>query len=205
MGTLYDLLGALPNDDADELRAGFRRAAKRAAYDHLLTRTRHEKEQAAKHAAADKLHKVASGVMAVAGISILAVGGYALLVQLSTNALTPAIRTAETVGKPAAIVVTGPAEELAAGASATPRETSERRADITRSAIVLPAETAPVRVGPSLRHIPKHAPKFASANTDRSIFLYRLRKFTNAFAELAPAKGFQRANRPIRRQRDWEL
>jgi curved DNA-binding protein CbpA len=30
METLYDLLGALPNDDADDLRAAFRRAAKRA-------------------------------------------------------------------------------------------------------------------------------------------------------------------------------
>ena len=30
METLYDLLGALPNDDADSLRAAFRRAAKGA-------------------------------------------------------------------------------------------------------------------------------------------------------------------------------
>src|SRR3954451_23793474 len=30
MATLYDLLGALPNDDADELRGAFRRAVKRA-------------------------------------------------------------------------------------------------------------------------------------------------------------------------------
>jgi curved DNA-binding protein CbpA len=30
MKTLYDLLGALPNDDADDLRAAFRRAAKQA-------------------------------------------------------------------------------------------------------------------------------------------------------------------------------
>ena len=28
MKTLYDLLGALPDDDADQLRAAFRRAAK---------------------------------------------------------------------------------------------------------------------------------------------------------------------------------
>lgn len=30
METLYDLLGALPNDDADDLRAAFRRTVKRA-------------------------------------------------------------------------------------------------------------------------------------------------------------------------------
>jgi hypothetical protein len=106
METLYDLLGALPNDDADELRAAFRRAVKRvhpdinsedpdaglkfhrivraneilgdaeqrAAYDHLLALEHQEQEQAAKQAAADKVRKVASGVMALAGISVVAVG-----------------------------------------------------------------------------------------------------------------------------------
>jgi curved DNA-binding protein CbpA len=100
METLYDLLGALPNDGADDLRAAFRRAVKRAhpdvnredrdaelkfrrivraneilgdaeqraAYDYLLAVARVEQEQAAKHALADKLHKLASGVMALAGV-----------------------------------------------------------------------------------------------------------------------------------------
>jgi len=108
METLYDLLGALPNDDADGLRAAFRRAVKRAhpdinpedpnaavkfrrivraneilgdaeqraAYDHLLKLAHLEQEQAAKHAVADKVHKLASGVMAMAGVSVVAVGGY---------------------------------------------------------------------------------------------------------------------------------
>ena len=155
----------------------------------------HEQEQAAKHAAADKVHKVASGVMALAGISVVAVGGYALFVQLSANALTPATATTETVREPAAIVATGPAEEGAASVSAAPQETSGR-ADITTSAIVPAAETAPGREGPPLGHTPKHAPKFASANTDRSIFLYHLRKFTHAFAELAQAKRLNAAKPP---------
>ena len=120
METLYDLLGALPNDGADDLRAAFRRAVKRAhpdvnredqdagpkfrrivraneilgdaeqraAYDHLLAVARVEQERAAKqaladaeqraaydalellakHALADKVHKLASGVMALAGV-----------------------------------------------------------------------------------------------------------------------------------------
>jgi DnaJ domain len=241
METLYDLLGALPNDDADELRAAFRRAVKRvhpdinsedldaglkfrrivraneilgdaeqrAAYDHLLALAHHKQEQAAKQAAADKVHKVASGVMALAGISVIAVGGYALFVQLSANALTPATATTEAVREPVAIVA--PAEEGAASVSAAPQETSGR-ADITTSAIAPAAETAPGREGPPLGHIPKHAPKFASAYTDRSIFLYHLRKFTHTFAELAEAKRPHRASRPIRssppqsrtRQHDWE-
>jgi DnaJ-class molecular chaperone len=100
MQTLYDLLGALPKDGADDLRAAFRRAAKRAhpdvnredrhaglkfrrivraneifgdaeqraAHDHLLADARVEQEQAAKHALADKVHKLASDVMALAGV-----------------------------------------------------------------------------------------------------------------------------------------
>ena len=222
METLYDLLGALPNDDADELRAAFRRAVKRvhpdinsedldaglkfrrivraneilgdaeqrAAYDHLLALAHHEQEQAAKQAAADKVHKVASGVMALAGISVVAVGGYALFVQLSANALTPATATTEAVREPVAIVA--PAEEGAASVSAAPQETSGR-ADITTSAIVPAAETAPGREGRPLGHTPKHAPKFASAYTDRSIFLYHLRKFTHTFAELRQSALIERA------------
>jgi hypothetical protein len=265
METLYDLLGALPNDDADDLRAAFRRAVKRAhpdvnpedpdaglkfrrivraneilgdagqraAYDHLLEVAQLEQaraakqpladaeeqaaydpleldqEQVAKHALANKVHELASGVMALAGVSVVAVGGYALFVQLSANALTPGTATTEIVREPAAIVATGPAEEGAASVSAAPQETSGR-ADIVTSAIVPAAETAQDREGPLLGHTPKHAPKFASANSDRRVFLYHLRKFTHAFAELAEAKRVDRASRPIRlpqsrtRQRDWE-
>jgi curved DNA-binding protein CbpA len=246
METLYDLLGALPNDDADDLRAAFRRAVKRAhpdvnpgdpnagpkfrrivraneilgdagqraAYDHLLEvaleRARAakqpltdaeeraaydplelEQEQAAKHALANKVHQLASGVMALVGVSVVAVGGYALFLQLSANALTPGTATTEIVREPVAIVATGPAEEGAASASAAPQETSGR-AGIAASAIVPAAETAPGREGPPLGHTPKHAPKFASANTDRGIFLYHLRKFTHAFAELAEPKRLGR-------------
>jgi DnaJ domain len=243
METLYDLLGALPNDDADELRAAFRRAVKRvhpdinpedldaglkfrrivraneilgdaeqrAAYDHLLTVAHHEQEQAPKQAAAEKVHKVASGVMALAGMSVVAVGGYALFVQLSANALTPATTTTEAAREPTAIVATGPAEEGAASVSAAPQETSGR-ADITTSPIGPAAETAPGRAGPPVGHTAKHAPKFASAYADRSIFLYHLRKFRHAFAELAEAQRHHGASRPIRssppqsrpRQGGWE-
>jgi curved DNA-binding protein CbpA len=230
METLYDLLGALPNDDADELRAAFRRAVKRvhpdinsedpdaglkfrrivraneilgdveqrAAYDHLWALEDHEQERAAKQAAADKVRKVASGGMALAGISVVAVGGYALFVQLSANALTPATAPTEAVREPAAIVATEPAEEGAASISAAPQETSGR-ADITTSAMVPAAETAPGRERRRLGRIPKHAPKFAPAYTYRNIFLYRLGNFTHVFAELAGAKRL-RASRPYQRQ-----
>jgi len=231
METLYDLLGALPNDDADGLRAAFRRAVKRAhpdinpedpnaavkfrrivraneilgdaeqraAYDHLLALAHHEQEQAAKHAVADKVQKFASGVMAMAAVSVVVLGGYALFVQLSANALMPTTATEQTVREAAAIVAAGPVGEEAASVSAVPSETSGpagvptnvSSAESTPSGI---AETAPRRVGQPLHRTPKHAPKFASGYIDRSIILHRLRKFARVFAE--QAKRLPGASRP---------
>ena len=169
-------------------------AGQRAAYDQLLALARREQEETAKQAAADKVHKVASGVMALAGISVVAVGGYNLFAQLTPNALTPAIAITEAVPAPAPIVAT----ELAVGAvsvSAGPQETSGRP-DIITSSVVPAAETAPGHGRPPLGHTPRHAPKFASTYIDRDIFPYPLRKFTDAFAELAGAKRFHRARPP---------
>ena len=120
--TLYDLLGALPHDDAEALRSAFRRAVKgahpdlrpgdpdaalkfreiaraneilgdveqRAAYDHLLELARLEQEQASKYAVAARIHKLASGVIAFAGASIVTVGGYLLFMHMSAASVAPA-------------------------------------------------------------------------------------------------------------------
>jgi curved DNA-binding protein CbpA len=235
METLYDLLGALPNDDAESLRAAFRRAVKqahpdvnpgdpnaglkfrrivraneilgdveqRAAYDHLLEVTRIEQEQAVKHAVTAKIHRLASGVMALAGISAVAVGGYGLFLQLSANTLRPATTTADAVREPAAIVAARPVGEGPASGSAPPPQTSGH-ADITTSRIMPTAESMPTdtaeiargRVGPQLDRTPKRTPKFLTAYIDHSIILYRLRKFARSFAELAPAKRLHSVSRP---------
>jgi DnaJ domain len=235
METLYDLLGALPNDDAESLRVAFRRAVKqahpdvnpgdpdaglkfrrivrankilgdveqRAAYDHLLEVTRIEQDQAVKHAVTAKIHRLASGVMALAGISAVAVGGYGLFLQLSANTSTPAITTADAVREPAAIVAAGPVGEGPASTSAPPPQTSGH-ADITVSRIMPTAESMPTdtaeiargHVGPQFDRTQKHAPKFLTAYIDHSMILHRLRKFARSFAELAPAKRLQRASRP---------
>lgn len=245
METLYDLLGALPDDDADSLRAAFRRAVKRAhpdvnpgdpdaglkfrrivraneilgdgeqraAYDHLLEVAHLEQEEAAKLAehegaatlaVANKVHKLASGVMALAGVSVVAVGAYALFAQLSANTLAPGTAATGAVRGPAAVVAAGPPGEAAANASTAPAETSGH-GDVTNSAIVAaavstpsyPAETTPGRVGPSLDRTAKHSPKFASARIDRSSILYPLRKFARAFASLSQAKRLQKPSRDI--------
>lgn len=122
MKTLYDLLEALPDDNADGLRTAFRRAVKgahpdlrpddpdaalkfrqivraneiladieqRAAYDHLLDLARLEQESASKHAVAATVYRIASGVMALAGGSVVTVGGYLLLLHMSAASVVPA-------------------------------------------------------------------------------------------------------------------
>src|SRR5258708_5381045 len=122
METLYDLLGALPNDDAEGLRAAFRRAVKgahpdirprdpeaalkfreivraneilgdveqRAAYDELLELARLERDRASKYAVAARIHKLASGVIALSGASVVAVGGYLLFMHMSAASIAPA-------------------------------------------------------------------------------------------------------------------
>jgi tetratricopeptide (TPR) repeat protein len=116
METLYDLLGALPNDDAEGLRIAFRRAVKgthpdinpgdpqaalrfrqivraneilndpeqRAAYDHLLDLARIEQASMSRQAMAHRVYQFASGVLAFAVVLIMAVGGYAIYLHLST-------------------------------------------------------------------------------------------------------------------------
>ncbi len=122
MDTLYDLLGALPRDDAEDLRSAFRRAVKgahpdlrpgdpdaalkfrqivraneilidaeqRAAYDHLLALARAEQRSASVRPLAARIHSLASGVIALAGISIMTAGGYLLFMQMSTASVAPA-------------------------------------------------------------------------------------------------------------------
>jgi hypothetical protein len=121
MDTLYELLGALPHDDAESLRTAFRRAVKsahpdlrpddpdaairfrqivraneilldrdqRAVYDHLLVLAQQEKDPAAAHPIAAKIHKIASGVLAFASISIVSVGGYLLFMHMSVALVAP--------------------------------------------------------------------------------------------------------------------
>src|ERR1700758_1928989 len=121
METLYDLLGALPRDDADELRSAFRRAVKgahpdinpgdpdagvkfrqivraneiladeeqRAAYDHLLSLAAVEQKSIARQSVARVVHRLASAVVAVAVISIMSIGSFALFLHLSSKSIVP--------------------------------------------------------------------------------------------------------------------
>jgi tetratricopeptide (TPR) repeat protein len=119
MDTLYDLLGALPQDDAEGLRTAFRKAVKgthpdlrpgdpdaalkfrqivraneilgdveeRATYDHLLELARLEQVSESKYAIAATIYKLASGVIALAGASVVTVGGYLLFAHISAASI----------------------------------------------------------------------------------------------------------------------
>jgi tetratricopeptide (TPR) repeat protein len=164
MKTLYDLLGALPEDDAEELRSAFRKAVKgthpdinpgdpdaalrfrqivrannilsdqdqRAAYDHLLELARQEQEQESKRAVAAKVHKVASGVMAIAGAAATTVGGYLLFMHMSAASVAPLkpivvttdrIKIMPVSTKPVELAAMMPEPAATSAAEATPVET----------------------------------------------------------------------------------
>jgi tetratricopeptide (TPR) repeat protein len=142
METLYDLLGALPRDDADELRSAFRRAVKgahpdinpgdpdagvkfrqivraneiladeeqRAAYDHLLSLAEVEQKSIARQSVARVVHRLASAVFAVAVISIMSIGSFALFLHLSDKSIVPFSQ----------IAARAPAESVASAPPVTP-------------------------------------------------------------------------------------
>jgi curved DNA-binding protein CbpA len=147
METLYHLLGALPNDDAEGLRSAFRTAVKgahpdinpgdpeaalkfrqivrandilgdpeqRAVYDHLLELARIEQEQTTKTAViVGKIHRAASGVLALAGFSVVAVGGYALFMHVSAASVAPAHEHEMAARGTTEIAALAPAERPAA-------------------------------------------------------------------------------------------
>ena len=72
-------------------------AEQRAAYDHLLVLAHLEQVSASKQAAAARLHRFASGMMAVAGVSIMTAGSYLLFMQMSAASLAPADKPTPTV------------------------------------------------------------------------------------------------------------
>jgi tetratricopeptide (TPR) repeat protein len=142
MNTLYDLLGALPHDDAEGLRSAFRNAVKgahpdlrpddpdaalrfreivraneilgdteqRAAYDHLLELAHLEQDQVSRQQAVfTRIHRLASGVVAFAGISIMTAGGYLLFMHMSAASVAPLDEVDTAVRASPAIAAVSPA------------------------------------------------------------------------------------------------
>jgi tetratricopeptide (TPR) repeat protein len=193
MDTLYDLLGALPRDDAEGLRVAFRRAVKgahpdlkpgdpnaalkfrqivraneilgdveqRAAYDHLLEMARLEGEQAAKHAFADRVYKVASGVMALAMLSAAVVGSYALFLHLSASgAVASSVGGGVATREGASIAAVSVSEQAPAAAPEAPARTDPPAGANVPAATTKSDEVAavpPAKLGPPLDITPREA------------------------------------------------
>jgi curved DNA-binding protein CbpA len=174
----------------------------RAAYDHLLDLARLEQELASKRAAAARIHKFASGIVAVAGASVVTVGGYLLFMHMSVASIAPANPVDAAMRASAEIAAGSPGSSDTTGKSTSLAK--HESANVSDPAIapiaVMPqpaAENAPAaNVGPPLDLAAINArpsrSQRASAHRKRdlnggSIFDH-LREFGRAFADIAPAK-----------------
>jgi hypothetical protein len=241
MKTLYDVLGALPSDDAEGLRTAFRKAVKgahpdihpgdpdaalkfrqivraneilgdaeqRTAYDHLLALARLEHKSASEQAIASKIHKLVSGVIALAGISVVTVGGYLLFMQMSAALVAPANKVDVNVRASTEIARVSPAElPDTTDKSALPLKHESASvpggATVPSAAMTQPADSVPAaNVGPAPGPAASAARSlrargiFASHNGDGPIadLFYRLRKFDRVFADIARVKRIEKASR----------
>jgi curved DNA-binding protein CbpA len=241
MKTLYDLLGALPSDDAEGLRTAFRKAVKgahpdihpgdsdaalkfrqivraheilsdagrRTAYDHLLELARLEQKSASEQAIVARIHKLTSGVIAgviaLAGASVVTVGGYLLFMYMSAALVAPANKVDLTARGSAEIARVSPAESPdTTNKSASP--VKQESASVPGEAIVSSAAMTQPNAVPAANVGPAPGPAASAARSlrARGIFafgngdgpiadvFYRLRKFDRVFANIARANRIQR-------------
>jgi len=137
MKTLYDLLGALPSDDAEGLRTAFRKAVKGAHPDihpddpdaalkfreivranEILVddeqRTAYDHllqlahREASRQAVAARIHRAASVVLAFATVSVVTAGSYLLFTQMPAASLAPARPIDAAIHASAVTAFTGP-------------------------------------------------------------------------------------------------
>jgi curved DNA-binding protein CbpA len=246
MKTLYDLLGALPSDEAEGLRTAFRKAVKgahpdihagdpdaglkfreivraneilgdaeqRTAYDHLLELARLEQKSASEQAIAARIHKLASGVIAgvtaLAGVSVVTVGGYLLFMHMSAALVAPANEVDVTARGSAEIARVGPAESpdttnksaslVKQDSASLPGEAIVPSAAMTQpDAESLPAANVGTAPGPAASAARSLRARgiFAYRSEDGPIadVLYRLRKFNRVFADIARANRIKKASR----------
>jgi hypothetical protein len=217
MKTLYDLLKALPRDDAEGLRAAFRRAVKgahpdlrpgdpdaalkfreivraseilgdpelRAAYDDLLELARLEHDPASAHPIAARIHKLASGVIALSGASVVTVGGYLLFMHMS----------AASVASASSVDVTTRASIEIANVGAPPA--TSPATSIANEQIVPSAARPPPSAGNGAVADPDPAaqpdPTLLPAYVDHDMIFYRTRKLAHVFPDTAAARRIEKA------------
>jgi curved DNA-binding protein CbpA len=243
MKTLYDLLEALPHDDAEGLRAAFRRAVKgvhpdlrpgdpdaalkfrqivhasgilgdaeqRAAYDDLLEVARLEHEQASGHPVAARIHRLASGVIALAAASAVTVGAYLLFLHMSAASVASANNFDVTTRASLEIATNSPADAtpaISVGTSNPVKPTVPSAAMLpthAESAAEVNAGRGPAISadrdgdlnGPiaDLDQAFRLDPKLLPAYLERSVMFYRTRKSSHLFPDAARASRIGKPDR----------
>ena len=225
MKTLYDLLGALPDDDAEALRSAFRRAVKgahpdirpgdpdaalkfreiiraneilgdvelRAAYDDLLEHARLEQLSASQYATAARVHRLASGVIAFAGASVMMVGGYLLFMYMSVasvasaNKIDLAIHAAAEI---ASLTWAAPLDTASNGASPAQDENEAVRAETIAPGAARPQPNAERTLAAKAGPAPDPAVSEVGFLQARGNFASRSGDANGAIAELDQAIHF---------------
>jgi curved DNA-binding protein CbpA len=234
MKTLYDLLEALPQDDAEGLRAAFRRAVKgahpdlrpgdpdaalkfrqivhaseilgdaeqRAAYDDLLEVARLEHEQDSGHPIAARIHRLASGVIALAAASAVTVGGYLLFMHMSAASVVSAnnfdvttraleIATSSPAGATPAISVgtSNPVKPIMPSAAMAPTNAeSVPEANAGRGGGISTDRDGDLNgTIADLDEAFRLDPKLLPAYLERGVIFYRTRKSSHVFPDAARA------------------
>jgi curved DNA-binding protein CbpA len=227
MRTLYDLLGALPSDDAEGLRTAFRKAAKathpdtnpdnpdaalrfrelvraydiltdveqRETYDELLAIALQPPATKAVQTY-ETVRKVASNTMAATVISAVLVGGYVLFGLFSKPPGAAEITTDRTTGEAQVVAALHP------DVTASDEPRVEREGDVSTVGAIVTSAVAPAAKEANATAIGRfeqvpgfvsynlaiqYYPRFATANFDRGIVLYRVGDF-DPFAAIAPPK-----------------
>ena len=227
MGTLYDLLGALPSDGAESLRTAFRKAAKAShpdinpenpdaalrfrelvrAYDILTDAEQREtydqllaialQPPAAKAVRTyETVRKVASNTMAATIISAVLVGGYVLFGMFSKPPGAAEMTTDRIVGEAQVVAALHP------DVTASDEPHLQREEDVSTVGAIVTSAVAPAAKEANATAIGRfepvpgfvsynlaiqYYPRFATANFDRGIVLYRVGDF-DPFAALATPK-----------------
>jgi hypothetical protein len=199
MDTLYDLLGALPHDDAEGLRSAFRKAVKgthpdlrpddpdaalkfrqivraneiladrdqRAAYDHLLMLAQIEKDPASAHPIAARVHKIASGALALTSASIVTLGGYFLFMHMSMALVAPISSLAASSNPAGSTDLT---TRLSASIAAVSPADAPDPAAV--SAFIAKAEAAAPSAEPASMRLPDPAPNYTNFFHAHSVSAY---------------------------------
>ncbi len=188
MKTLYDLLGALPDDDAETLRSAFRKAVKASHPDSTsdpeaqlkfrqIVRANDILSDAEQRATYDRLlalarrqqgatskrtiGKFASDALAVAFLSAVSIGGYIVFEQLSKAPAVSAQPVQAAAGGRAEIAAVTPTAQATASALAELRDRLERAANADGA-------TAPNAVAPAPTTGRAEADTSASADASAS-------------------------------------